>query len=108
MAGYSCRLVPGMYLSGREAQLLHCYAEGHRAFITQHGVPVREGEGFEVEMWARAQHRPVMVKVGLTLAGQKPPPESTRRWCLIWPIGIGGRAGSRRRALAAARPSALR
>jgi len=103
MAGYSCQLVPGMYLSGREAQLLHCYAEGHRAFITQHGVQVRAGEEFEVEMWARAQHRPVTVKVSLTLAGQQPSPESSgemvfdlahwhRRTCIIKTPGTGGSA----------------
>lgn len=103
MAGYSCQLVPGMYLSGREAQLLNCYAEGHRAFITQHGVRVRAGEEFEVEMWARAQHRPVTVKVSLTLAGQQPVPESSaemvfdlahwhRRTCRIKTPGSGGNA----------------
>lgn len=103
MAGYSCQLVPGMYLSGREAQLIHCYAENNRAFITQVGVPVRAGEEFEVEMWARAQHRPVTVKISLTLPGQKPEPESSaemlfdlahwqRRTCRIKTPGAGGGA----------------
>ncbi len=70
MTGFSCRLVPGMYLSGREAQLIHNYQQGGRCAILQAGVHVRKGEEFEVEMWARAQHQPVTVSVDLRLPGQ--------------------------------------
>ncbi len=71
MRGFACRLVPGMYLSGREAQLIHVYAEQEQGGIVQEGVHVRPGEEFEVEIWARVQHRPVTVSVELTLPGQQ-------------------------------------
>ncbi|MDD4890789.1 MAG: alpha-L-arabinofuranosidase C-terminal domain-containing protein [Phycisphaerae bacterium] len=69
MAGFSCRLVPGMYLSGREAQLVHNYTQHNVCGILQTGVHVRDGEEFEVEMWARVQHRPVKVAVELRAPG---------------------------------------
>ena len=103
MPGFSCQLIPGMYMSGREAQLIHNYSETSRASISQHGVQVRAGEEFEVEMWARAQHSPVAVSVDLRLAGEKPSPESHaemifdlahwhRRTCRIKTPGNGGSA----------------
>ena len=70
MTGMSCRLIPGMYLSGREAQLIHNYAGNGRCGILQQGIPVRAGEVFEVELWARAQHRPVLLSVELRMPGQ--------------------------------------
>lgn len=69
MGGLTCRLIPGMYLSGREAQLVHTTMQQGRAGILQAGVRVRAGENFEVEMWARAQHRPITVAVGLRQSG---------------------------------------
>jgi alpha-N-arabinofuranosidase len=65
-----------MYLSGREAQLIHNYRQHGRYGILQPGVRVRAGEEFEVEMWARAQHRPVTLAVGLRLAGRTAPAAS--------------------------------
>lgn len=76
MQGLSCRLVPGMYLSGRESQLVHNYSEKSRNGILQAGVAVRADEEFEVELWARAQHRPVEVSLELRLRGQQTPPAS--------------------------------
>jgi alpha-L-arabinofuranosidase len=76
MGGLTCRLIPGMYLSGREAQLIHNTAERARVGILQAGVRVRAGEEFEVEMWARAQHRPVTVSVGLRQTGHPMPANS--------------------------------
>ena len=103
MGSWRCRLVPGMYLSGREAQLIHNFCEGNRETITQPGVKVRSGEEFEVEMWARAQDRPVTVSVGLSLRGRKKEPDSRgdmhcdlahwhRRTCRIKAPGEGGSA----------------
>jgi alpha-L-arabinofuranosidase len=76
MAGISCRLVPGMYLSGREAQQIQNYTQQGRGGIVQVGVPTDAGEIFEVEIWARAQHRPVTVAVELRLPGQTAPATS--------------------------------
>lgn len=67
MQGFSCQLVPGMYLSGNEAQLVHNYREKTPGGIQQVNINVREGEVFEVEVWARAQHAPVNVAVELVL-----------------------------------------
>ena len=76
MAGLACRLVPGMYLSGRESQLIHNYSEHGMAGILQAGVAVRSGETFEIEMWARAHDRPVVVSVELRQQGRASPPAS--------------------------------
>jgi len=100
MTGFACRLVPGMYMSGREAQLIHNYTQQSRAGIVQAGVPVRAGELYEVEMWARAQHAPVTVSVALQLPGQRVPAQSQgellydlahwhRRTCVLQSPGDG-------------------
>ncbi len=73
MQGLACRLVPGMYMSGREAQLVHHYAEGGSNGILQAGITVRAGETFDLELWVRAQHRPVTIAVELKLPGQAVP-----------------------------------
>ncbi len=70
MGNQFCRLLPGMYLSGREAQVIQVYSEHGSAGILQQGVKVRAGEVFEVETWARAQNRPVTVTVSLQLPGR--------------------------------------
>ncbi len=70
MGGVICKLVPGMYMSGHEAQLIQCYLEEGQMGILQAGVHVREGEEFEIEMWARAHDRPVKVEVSLKLPGR--------------------------------------
>jgi alpha-L-arabinofuranosidase len=100
MTGLACRLVPGMYLSGREAQLIHHYAQHGGAGIVQAGVQVRAGEEFEVELWARAHHHPVTVSVELRLPGQQSPATSKgellvdlahwqRRTCRLTAPGTG-------------------
>ncbi len=76
MQGLFCKLTPGLYLSGREAQVVHNYAQNGGAGILQVGVFVQDGEVFEVELWARAQHRPVTVHVQLRLPGQSTPSDS--------------------------------
>ncbi|MCE5260098.1 MAG: hypothetical protein LLG44_13725 [Chloroflexi bacterium] len=101
MTGFSCKLVPGMYLSGREAQLVHAYQQIVWGTIVQPGVAVRAGEEFEVELWARAQHRPAKVAISLHLPGQPVRPECRaeitldlahwqRRTCRIQSPGEGG------------------
>lgn len=101
MTGLSCRLAPGMYMSGREAQLIHNYTEHGWVGMLQAGVQVRAGEEFEVELWGRAQHRPVTVGVELRLPGQTTPEGSKgrmtidqahwqRRTCRIAAPGSGG------------------
>lgn len=100
MPGLSCRLLPGMYLCGRESQLLHNYQENGWCGILQAGITVRAGEVFEVEMWARVQHRPVTVSIELRLTGQATPNASKaemtfdlahwhRRTCCITAPGNG-------------------
>jgi len=70
MGNFFCRLVPGQYLSGREAQMIQVHSEDAGGGILQHGVTVRAGEEFEVEVWARAQHRPLTATVSLHLPGR--------------------------------------
>ncbi len=70
MAGFSCRLVPGMYLSGREAQLIHNYTQNHWVGILQAGVHIRADEEFEVEIWGRTQHKPVTISIELRICGK--------------------------------------
>ncbi len=70
MAGFSCRLVPGMYLSGRESQLIHNYTQNHWVGIMQAGIHIRADEEFEVEIWGRAQHNPVTISVELRINGK--------------------------------------
>lgn len=82
MTGFACKLVPGMYLSGREAQLVHAYSDQVWGAIVQPGVAVRAGEAFEVELWARAQHAPARVAVSLKLPGW-PVPAASRAEVLI-------------------------
>lgn len=76
MQGIFCRLIPGMYLSGREAQLIQNFRETGWGGIVQAGVPVRPGEVYEVEVWGRAQSRPLEVAMDLSLPGQAPPEAS--------------------------------
>ena len=100
MTGFSCRLVPGAYMSGREAQLIHNYTEKSWAGLLQYGVTVRSGERFEVEVWGRSQHRPTTINVELRLPGLNATPESSgqlnldqahwhRRTCRISSPGDG-------------------
>ena len=72
MMGLICQLVPGLYLSGTESQLVQHYAEHGWAGILQANVPVFAGEELEIEIWARARHRPVTVRCELQLPGQTP------------------------------------
>lgn len=101
MTGMSCRLISGMYLSGREAQLVHNYTQNGGCGILQSGVQVRAGEEFEVEMWARAQHNPVELSIELRMSGHSTLEPSRaamtvdlahwhRRTCRIMAPGTGG------------------
>ncbi len=76
MQTFSARVVPGLYLSGSESQQLHNFTEKETCGILQYGVSVRAGEHFEVEIWARAQHRPVELSVELRMHGQTTPEKS--------------------------------
>lgn len=42
MQTFSARLIPGVYLSGREAQQIHNFSENSTQGILQHGVTVRK------------------------------------------------------------------
>jgi len=65
MPGYICKLVPGMFLSGAESQLVRNFMESGDCEIIQTGVCFHAGEELEVEIWARAMHRPVQLTLGI-------------------------------------------
>lgn len=69
MGSFHARLIPGMYLSGQESQMIHTYSDYMEGGILQTGVTIFEGEELEVEMWARARRRPSTVTVSLTGKG---------------------------------------
>lgn len=72
MGDTRCQLTAGMSLSGTESQLVQRYGfldEG----IQQTGVSIRKGETLEIEIWAKARHRPVPLRFELTpLTVRKP------------------------------------
>lgn len=57
-------LTLGMALSGWQSQLIHNHG-GLEGGICQIGRYIRKGERLRVSLWARAQHRPVTLRVGL-------------------------------------------
>ncbi len=65
LAGIRFYLTPGMGLEGCEAQLIHNYSGRGGSGILQTGRFVRAGEQLGVTLWARAQHHPVNLSVGL-------------------------------------------
>lgn len=65
LAGIRFDLTHGMSLSGEESQLIHNYCGRQGIGILQTGRWVRQGERLEVSLWARAQHHPVRLRVGL-------------------------------------------
>lgn len=58
-------LTPFGGLAGSEAQLVRVNKGGCGAHLVQNGVQVRSGEDLELEIWARAWHRPVTVRAML-------------------------------------------
>lgn len=58
-------LTPGLSLSGQESQLIHNYSGRGAMGIGQTGRWLRAGEKLEVCLWARAQHHPVTLRVGI-------------------------------------------
>ncbi len=65
MGDTRCQLTAGMSLSGNEAQLVQRFGwldEG----LQQPGVAVRRGETLEIELWAKARHRPVPLLFEIT------------------------------------------
>ena len=65
MAGFMAKLVPGMFLSGTESQFVRNLMEGGWCEILQTGIQLWAGEEVEVELWARALHRPAGMYVHL-------------------------------------------
>ncbi len=68
--GASCgrgfyELTPGGGLLGTEAQLISSPAPNWNPQLHQNRVPVRAGELLELELWARAWHHPVKLRVEL-------------------------------------------
>jgi len=68
--GASCgraayELTPGAGLGGSEAQLIRVHDSSGGVHLHQNRVPVRAGEELELEVWARAWHEPVALRVAL-------------------------------------------
>lgn len=68
--GASCgrgfyELAPGSGLMGAEAQLIRMPAGNWNPALHQNRVPVRAGEELELEIWARAWHQPVPMRIEL-------------------------------------------
>ncbi|HEX2951201.1 MAG TPA: hypothetical protein VHV83_16780 [Armatimonadota bacterium] len=66
-SGIRYELTPGMYLSGKSAQLIHnfCHRNDKGKGIVQKGIHLIGGERVVVTLWARAQHEPVSMSIGL-------------------------------------------
>ncbi len=62
--GMQYDLTLGMAVSGQQSQMIRNCA-GHEGGICQIGRWVRKGETLKVTMWARAQNKPVQLRVGL-------------------------------------------
>lgn len=60
------RLVPGMGMTGGEAQMIQNYSGSDRGAILQTDLACLADEWLEVELWAMARHHPVEVEVALT------------------------------------------
>lgn len=58
-------LTPGAGLLGKEAQLVRVLSAHGSPDLHQNRIPVRAGEELELELWARAWHRPVTLQIEL-------------------------------------------
>ncbi len=65
VGGIRFDLTHNMSLSGEESQLIHNYCGRQGMGILQTGRWVRQGERLDLTLWARAQHHPVTLRVGL-------------------------------------------
>lgn len=63
--GVDYRLVEGESMSGTTSQMIHSYGKRNMYGILQLIKPIKGGEDLEVELWARAQHRPIKITVGV-------------------------------------------
>lgn len=72
-AGIRFELTPGLSLSGQESQLLHNYSGRTNCGLLQTERWLRAGERLQVTLWARAQHHPVTLRVGLRPAALQAP-----------------------------------
>lgn len=61
----SYELTPGAGLMGSEAQLIRADADYSGYSLHQNRLSVRAGENLELEIWARAWHEPVTLRVAL-------------------------------------------
>lgn len=57
--------IPGGGLNGSDAQMINNYAGHWNKGILQTGRAIRAGETLAVTCWARCQHHPVTIRVGL-------------------------------------------
>ena len=66
MGGAAYELTPGAGLRGSEAQLIRrCGGSSGGPDLHQNKIQVRAGERLELEVWARAWHEPVTLRVEL-------------------------------------------
>ena len=63
--GVRFELTAGMSMSGGWSQLIHNYGRSSQVGMLQTGRWVSAGERLEVTLWARAQHRPATLRMGL-------------------------------------------
>jgi len=73
-AGVRFELTSGLSLSGNEAQLIHVYDPTKEAGILQIKRVAHRGERLRVRLWARAQHYPAQMVVGLRQLGYRRAP----------------------------------
>jgi len=69
--GVRFELTAGMSLSGYWSQLIHNYSGRRGVGMLQTRRWVRAGERLAVTLWARAQHRPATLRVGLRPLGAR-------------------------------------
>jgi len=69
--GVRFELTAGMSLSGYWSQLIHNYSGRRGVGMLQTRRWVRAGERLAVTLWARAQHRPATLRVGLQPLGAR-------------------------------------
>jgi len=80
--GVRFELTAGMSLSGNWSQLIHNYGGAGHVGMLQTGRWVRAGERLVVTLWARAQHRPATLQVGLRPVDLPAPPYTQQDICI--------------------------
>lgn len=63
--GIRFEVAKGIFLSGMQSQLIHNYCGREKNGIIQTGRTILKGEELKVTLWARVQHQPVVIRVGI-------------------------------------------